>query len=220
MQIVAPRPGVRIGALTVTPDGDFVDYVAIEQSPQVAYTLWRVPFLGGAPRTLIDGVHSGVGWSPDGRQLAFVRMHGRLGEEGIDLVIADAKAETNVCWRHGVIRTPPFSHRQYGRVSHARRWSPDGAVITSSSVGFPGRVLTGYTMFTTVADGRCRRSCDSTGQMAWIDTPPCCLPERQVGGSRRQLSRLRPPSGAGRVSRTTSTAILFEPHREGESLRR
>ena len=29
VQIVAPRPDVRIGALTVTPDGNFVDYVAI-----------------------------------------------------------------------------------------------------------------------------------------------------------------------------------------------
>jgi len=46
-RIVEPRPGVRIGALTVTPDGAYVDYVTITQSP-VEYTLWRVPFISGA----------------------------------------------------------------------------------------------------------------------------------------------------------------------------
>ena len=122
VQIVAPRAGVRIGALTVTPDGNFVDYVAIEQSPQVAYTLWRVPFLGGSPRRLIDGVHSGVGWSPDGRQLAFVRMHGQLGEEGLDLVIADAEGRNE----RVLATTTPSGRRlflagQSRRVWHACR---------------------------------------------------------------------------------------------------
>ena len=198
VQIVAPRPGARIGALTVTPDGNFVDYVAIEQSPQVAYTLWRVPFLGGAPRRLIDGVHSGVGWSPDGRQLAFVRMHGQLGEEGLDLVLADAEGrnERVLATRH-LPDAAFFSLANPGAYGTRVDWSPDGAVIASSGVGFPGGVLAGYVMFVTVADGSLQSLVRTPpGHVVWIDNTSLLHSRQTVQGGAAQLWRLSYPSGA------------------------
>ena len=70
LEIVAAQPGLNIQAATVTPDGRFVDFV---RGKSGAMTLWRMPFLGGAPKRVIDNVNSAVGWSPDGRQFAFIR---------------------------------------------------------------------------------------------------------------------------------------------------
>jgi len=86
VEIVPPEAGVDLLGATVTPDGSFVDFVHLQPgSPTLS--LWRVPFLGGTPRRLMDGVSSPVDWSPDGRRLAFVRAN--LGA-GIDsLVVAD-----------------------------------------------------------------------------------------------------------------------------------
>ena len=74
VQIFAPPVGARIPAVTVTPDGNSVDFVRREAGGR-ARSLWRVPFLGGAAQKLVDDTDSAVGWSPDGRQLAFIRAN-------------------------------------------------------------------------------------------------------------------------------------------------
>jgi Tol biopolymer transport system component len=88
VQIVAAEPSVAIFGPTVTPDGNFVDFLRMRQGPSFAPELWRVPFLGGTPRLLIDNVWSPVGWSPDGSRMAFVRISGAENESA--LVVADA----------------------------------------------------------------------------------------------------------------------------------
>ena len=35
--------------------------------------LWRVPFLGGTPKRIIDNIGGLVAWSPDGRRMAFAQ---------------------------------------------------------------------------------------------------------------------------------------------------
>ena len=52
--------------------------------------LWRVPFLGGTPKLLARGVWSPVGWSPDARRMAFVRVD--VPTSTSSLVVADASA--------------------------------------------------------------------------------------------------------------------------------
>ncbi len=203
VQIVAARPGVQIVATTVTPDGDFVDYVAVTDTPQVAYTLWRVPFLGGPSRRLIENVHSGVAWSPDGRELAFVRMNGGF-TGGRDLVIADADGRNE-----RVVVSPDrsnpafFSLANPSGVGHRLSWSPDGAIIASMGVGFPGGVLTGYSMFVTVADGSIHAVPQTPpGQAAWIDNSQLLQARAVSQAATWQLWRLAYPSGE--VSRLTN----------------
>ena len=219
VQIVAPRPGVRIGALTVTPDGNFVDYVAIEQSPQVAYVLWRVPFLGGPPRRLIDGVHSGVGWSPDGRQLAFVRMHGQLGDEGLDLVVADAEGrDERVLASTTSSGRRLFLARESRRVWHACRLVARRCRDRFERRRLPGRVLAGYAMFVKVADGSIHTLVRTPpGEMAWIDNTSLLYSRQTVQGGAAQLWRLSYPSGA--ESRLTNDLDGYPYHQRNRGRR-
>src|SRR5262249_37065102 len=90
VQIVRPDKGVLLCCPTVTPDGSFVDYVKyVLPGQRVLPELWRVPFLGGTPKKLIDGVYSPVGWSPDDKRMAFVRVEVAANSSSMMLVIAD-----------------------------------------------------------------------------------------------------------------------------------
>jgi hypothetical protein len=85
VQIVPATPGVRFEGLTVTPDGSYVDFVRVMS---VQRELWRVPFLGGPARKLIDRVTSPPGWSPDGTQMAFLLNVPPVNAER-QLIVAD-----------------------------------------------------------------------------------------------------------------------------------
>ena len=75
--------------MTVTPDSSYVDFV-VRKARDPLRDLWRVPFLGGTPRKLATHVFSGVGWSPDGRRMAFVRSSVRRMVRNRCVMIADA----------------------------------------------------------------------------------------------------------------------------------
>jgi eukaryotic-like serine/threonine-protein kinase len=119
--IVPAEAGQPILSATVTPDGDFVDFIrgSVPQLP-----LWRVAFLGGVPQKILDGVWSPIGWSPDGRQMAFIR----LTAHGGSVIVADAEGKNE---RVVSSRRPPNTF--YSVVSSADRtapaWSPDGSKI-------------------------------------------------------------------------------------------
>jgi hypothetical protein len=87
VQILAPEPGLSLLAPSVTPDGNFVNFIA-GQMPQGE--LRRIPFLGGTARKIIGPVHSPIGWSPDGKRFAFLRLVDarETGRRGFSLVTA------------------------------------------------------------------------------------------------------------------------------------
>ena len=86
VEIVPPTPGRDIRSVSVSPDGAFVDFTS-RDSGEAAFDLRRVPFLGGQPpRPLISSVWSGLGWSADGRSMAFIRRSG----EATSVVVANA----------------------------------------------------------------------------------------------------------------------------------
>ena len=90
-----------------------------------------------------------------------------------------------------------FSLANPGAYGTRVAWSPDGAVIASSGVGFPGGVLTGYAMFMTVADGSVQTFVRTPpGQMAWIDNTSLLYSRATGQGGAAQLWRLSYPSGA------------------------
>jgi len=207
VQIVAARPGVRIAGVTVTPDGTFVDYLTLESLPNVVLTLWRVPFLGGTPHRLIDDVHSPVAWSPDRKQMAFVR--GDLDYSRTSIVIADAEGsnQRTLAMREGS-DLEFFSIRNPGGEYTRLSWSPDGKVIFVPGWGFPGGVLTGFMLFVGVSDGHLEaKSITPPGAGVWFDNTSLLFSRALQQRSPQQLWRLAYPSGD--LSRLTNDLSTY-----------
>ena len=165
VQIIPKRADTDILSVTVTPDSSYVDFVVRKNSTEYFADLWRVPFLGGTPRKLASGVYSGIGWSPDGRRMAFVRRS--RGENSFEsmVMIADADGSSE---RILARRIPP---KYFGE---SLGWSPDGSAI--GVIGSTeGRLDSGNTNEILVLDaatGAERENiagpADLTG-LAWLD---------------------------------------------------
>ena len=116
----------KSGLLTITPDGNFVDFVAIEIEAGSS-DLWRVPLLGGPARRLVRDVWSATGWSPDGRFMAFVRSKGWDKDSSVIVVDSAGENERIVATRH----SPQSFLSAAVSAVYANRpsWSPDGTTI-------------------------------------------------------------------------------------------
>jgi eukaryotic-like serine/threonine-protein kinase len=194
VRIVPPRPDVRITGVTVTPDGNFVDFAALEPD-RVHSTLWRVPFLGGTPRRVIDDVHSSVAWSPDGTRMAFTRTDPEFSRTALVVADPDGRDER-------VLATPDapelgfFTVFNPGGDSTRPAWSPDGAVLAVPGWGFPRGILTGYTIFVTV-DGGALEVVPRTppgSALGWIDDSSLVSSRPAAQGAPWQLWRLLYPA--------------------------
>jgi len=122
VQIVPHAPGREFLALTVSPDGRYVDFVATEQGVATP-DLWRVSFLGGPARRIATNVSSATGWAPDGRQMAFIRRSPL--EDQVIVADADGSGERILATRHHPTR---FINDGY-RYSLRPSWSPDGRTL-------------------------------------------------------------------------------------------
>jgi len=121
VQIVPPEQ-TDIYGLTFTRDGNYVFYVSQKQN--LLGMLYRAPTLGGAPDKLVEDVDSPVTFSPDSRQMAFLRF----GPGQASIVIANIEGTAErvlVTTRQSdAIRIGPN-----GVLPPA--WSPDGSIIAA-----------------------------------------------------------------------------------------
>lgn len=119
LPLVAPSR-TDIYGVTFTRDGSYVFYVSQEQNRLAV--LYRVPSLGGPTDKLLEDVDSPVTFSPDGKQMAFIRFS--PGNASVVIANLDGSAErilittrTDDALRIGPNGVLPPS------------WSPDGAII-------------------------------------------------------------------------------------------
>jgi Tol biopolymer transport system component/DNA-binding winged helix-turn-helix (wHTH) protein len=123
-QIGAPQNVLLAGparaeyvAVTFAPDGDAVYYLTLDRE-QGHTVLYRVPLLGG-PSTLAAEDVGPIGFSPDGKQIAFVRKDAAATRLFISSL---GRGEQRV--------VATLNQPQYFRVDwHAPAWSPDGETI-------------------------------------------------------------------------------------------
>jgi serine/threonine protein kinase/Tol biopolymer transport system component len=119
VQIVAPAETAYLG-LTFSRDGEYVYYVTRDRNTPIG-KLYQIPVLGGTPRKLIEDVDSPVGFSPDQKQLAFIRNEGST-QSHLVVANADGSGEQKVAT---LKRPEAFLFNQ----ARGPAWSPDGKVI-------------------------------------------------------------------------------------------
>ena len=161
----------RISSMTVTPDGNFVDLVAVKGSAQVP-DVWRIPLLGGPPRQLLSHVVSAIGWSPNGQTMAFVRSEDPA--KGMTVVTADPDGSNQ---RELVTRHLPKMFfgdvtTQVGRPASRPAWSPDGELLLLAAYSTDSQGATSELVLLDARTGAERRSVRIKGvwpELAWLD---------------------------------------------------
>jgi len=112
---IAPPASARYTALSFSRDGNSLFYVL--RQPGSPSTLYEMPVLGGAAKRVISDVEDGVTFSPDGKQLAFVRYRPNL-EAWLMVASADGSGERKIAAR---IKPENFEP--------GVAWSPDGKLF-------------------------------------------------------------------------------------------
>jgi len=121
VRIVAPAE-VRFDGLAFSPDGDFVFYSAYPGSGGVA-SLFKIPVLGGQPTRILEDIDSPVAFSPDAKQIAFIRGDMRRGVNEVMIASADGSGARQV----GAPKPPDVL------MPEALSWSPDGRTILATA---------------------------------------------------------------------------------------
>ena len=204
VRLVSPEPGASIGITTVTPDGSFVEFV--RNSPTVVIReLWRVPFLGGTPKKLMDSFVSAAGWSPDGRRFALVK--GKDFAATLSLIIADADGS------HERLVTSGF-FPLYDGLRPA--WSPNSQVLAVpyTAARLPsGEDTTQQLLFVDVMTGTEKvvkySLLPGVGQLPeWLDQETLVVIGAAEAGMPSQLWRLSYPGG--KLSRLTNDLSTYQ----------
>jgi serine/threonine protein kinase/Tol biopolymer transport system component len=203
--------------LTFAPDGVFLYYTVKPPNNSIA-SLYRVN--RGAPEKLIVDVDGPVSFSPDGRQIVFVRGS-TTGERALMVANADGTDEHKIASRTG------FGAFSFGGPA----WSPDGRTIAcgASFTDDTGRFMT--VVGVNVADGSVnvltKQKWRLVGRVWWVNNGEGIvlsgndLPTRSAkqlwylsavnGQSRRITSDLQDYDGIS-VTADSSTIITRETH--------
>jgi serine/threonine protein kinase/Tol biopolymer transport system component len=126
---IVPDVDGKIGGTTFAPDGEFVFYSMFDKDDSLG-SLYQVPVLGGSSRRVMGGVTSPVTFSPDGKQLAFVRF--ASAESHLMIANTDGTDEQMIA-----TRKLPESFSLAGGAA----WSPDGKTIAVGAGSSSGKQL-------------------------------------------------------------------------------
>lgn len=172
-------------------DSSFVYYISREEGVN---KLYRVAIVGDTPRKLIDDVWGRITLSPDGRQLAFVRVKWNTGEHTMYTADVDGSSERSLATR----RSPEY----FNVFGIGPAWSRDGKIIASSG-GADRESNHDDLILIDVATGSQRllssHTWQSIGQLEWLpDGSGLLVPAKEKARSPQQIWQVSLPSGEAR----------------------
>jgi eukaryotic-like serine/threonine-protein kinase len=125
---VLPPDDLELIGVTFSGDGDFIYYVLSEKGYKGSHDLYRMPVLGGAGQFLIHDIDSGISFSPDGKQFAFMRGVAGQGKLEIHIANADGSGDQSIAAMQAML---------FRSFMNGVAWSPDGKTIVVPSFHYP-----------------------------------------------------------------------------------
>jgi eukaryotic-like serine/threonine-protein kinase len=127
VKIAGPIESLNGSGTTFSPDGDYVYFPNIDKAnPDGA--LYRVPVFGGSPQKVLDGIWSSITFSPDGKQIAYVRLFPATGESWLVIANADGSGAPQTIAKR---KLPDYYS------TDGPSWSPEGARIVVGGATIP-----------------------------------------------------------------------------------
>ena len=127
-QVIAPSDE-GFATIGFSPDGNYIYFRKADTKVQDVFTLYRAPVLGGTPQPVGHDIDRGPTFSPDGKQLAYIRENDPdVGKYHVLISSADGSGEKSV-FTGATSRDPQYLS-----------WNPDGENITEGFLSADGFV--------------------------------------------------------------------------------